>query len=423
MQLNTQIGLDAQDKKLVKLLIGLVLMAFAWTVFAKVDRLVRAEGRIIAAAKPQIVQHLEGGIVNEILVREGQKVRQGDVLIRLSDVDAMTSVQQGQQTLEQLKAKLNRLQAEADGRDQVAFDADVGDSARAVEMAIFAERRQQLQSELQIVQQQHGQRHAEWQEVSQRARSIEQELDMATKQAQIVEGLRQRGVASQMELLDAQAKVQRLRTQLGDAQASIPRLRSAIAEMQARKAEVQARFRTQARDEWAKLSGEKSRQQIGIHSEEYRLNRTEIRAPATGYINKLNVNTIGGVIRPGEPALEITPSEGPVAIEARVRPNDRASLMPGLPAKVFVGAYDYARYGSMDGVLVEVSADTLVDETGQHYYRVIIEAKDSQSVLAQQPLLPGMSARADVVLGERSILSFLTSPLVKFTSQAMREAN
>lgn len=423
MQQNMHMSLDANDKKIVKALVGFILLAFAWTVFAKVDRLVRAEGRIIAAAKPQIVQHLEGGIVTEILVREGQKVNKGDVLIRLSDVDAMTSVQQGQQTLEQIKAKLNRLHAEAQGDKRVTFDADIGEETQAVEVSIFSERQQQLNSEMQIVQQQHGQRHAEWQELNQRARSVEQELDMANKQAQIIEGLRQRGAASQMEVLDAQAKVQRLRTQLGDAQASIPRLRAAIAEMEARKAEVQARFRAQARDEWAKLSGERSRQQIGIHSEEDRLHRTEIRAPATGFVNKLNVNTIGGVIRSGEPALEITPSEGPVAIEARVRPNDRASLMPGLKAKVFVGAYDFARYGSMDGVLVEVSADTLVDEMGQHYYRVLIEAQDTQSTLAQQPLLPGMSARADVVLGERSILSFLTSPLVKFSSQALREAN
>jgi adhesin transport system membrane fusion protein len=423
MQQNMHMSLDAHDKKLVKALIGFILLAFTWTVFAKVDRLVRAEGRIIAAAKPQIVQHLEGGIVTEILVREGQKVNKGDVLIRLSDVDAMTSVQQGQQTLEQTKAKLNRLHAEAQGDKQVTFDDNIGEETKAVEVSIFAERQQQLTSELQIVQQQIGQRQAEWQELSQRARSIDQELSMASKQAQIIEGLHQRGAASQMELLDAQGKVQRLRTQLGDAQASIPRLRAAIAEMQARMGEVQARFRAQARDEWAKLSGERSRQQIGIHSGEDRLQRTEIRAPATGYINKLNVNTIGGVIRSGEPALEITPSEGPVAIEARVRPNDRASLMPGLQAKVFVGAYDYARFGSMDGVLVEVSADTLVDEMGQHYYRVLIETQDTLSALAQQPLLPGMSARADVVLGERSILSFLTSPLVKFSSQALREAN
>jgi adhesin transport system membrane fusion protein len=423
MQQNMHMSLDAHDKKLVKALIGFILLAFTWTVFAKVDRLVRAEGRIIAAAKPQIVQHLEGGIVTEILVREGQKVNKGDVLIRLSDVDAMTSVQQGQQTLEQTKAKLNRLHAEAQGDKQVTFDDNIGEETKAVEVSIFAERQQQLRSELQIVQQQIGQRQAEWQELSQRARSIDQELSMASKQAQIIEGLHQRGAASQMELLDAQGKVQRLRTQLGDAQASIPRLRAAIAEMQARMGEVQARFRAQARDEWAKLSGERSRQQIGIHSGEDRLQRTEIRAPATGYINKLNVNTIGGVIRSGEPALEITPSEGPVAIEARVRPNDRASLMPGLQAKVFVGAYDYARFGSMDGVLVEVSADTLVDEMGQHYYRVLIETQDTLSALAQQPLVPGMSARADVVLGERSILSFLTSPLVKFSSQALREAN
>ena len=139
-------------------------------------------------------------------------------------------------------------------------------------------------------------------------------------------------------------------------------------------------------------------------------------------MNKLNFNTLGGVVRPGEVLLEITPSEGPLAVEARVRPDDRAHLRQGLPARVIIGAYDYAVYGALEGRVAEVSADTLVDEQGQRYYRVLIETGEAHGLLASQVILPGMTARADVVAGQRTVLSFLLSPLLGFAQQAMTEA-
>ena len=146
-----------------------------------------------------------------------------------------------------------------------------------------------------------------------------------------------------------------------------------------------------------------------------------VRAPTAGFVNRLYFNTLGGVIKAGEAVLEITPSEGPLAVEARVRPDDRASLRTGLPTRVMVGAYDYTVYGALEGKVVEVSSDTLPDEHGQRYYRVLVQTLPANGALSKEIILPGMTASADVVVGQRSVLSYLLSPLLRFSARALSE--
>jgi adhesin transport system membrane fusion protein len=382
---------------------------------------VRAEGRIIAAARSQIVQHLEGGIVSEILVREGQAVKAGDVLMRLSDVQANTSVQQGQSKLWALKAQHARLSAEAEGMEKPLFSEDIPQEFQQLEINAFRDRATRMQSEKLVLRQQVSQRQSELTEAKARANSLATELDLARKQSSLMEGLFKKGAASQMEMLEAQGRSQRLSTQYNDASGSIARLQSAVAEANARLEESNARVRADVRTELSQVSTEMSRFSLAVDGDEDRLARTEVRAPAGGFVNRLYFNTIGGVAKPGESLLEITPNDGPVAVEARVRPDDRASLRPGLDTRVMIGAYDYAVYGALDGRVIEVSADTVPDEHGQRYYRVVIQTQSAQGLLAQQSILPGMTARADVVLGQRSVISYLLSPLTRFKSQALRE--
>jgi adhesin transport system membrane fusion protein len=237
-----------------------------------------------------------------------------------------------------------------------------------------------------------------------------------------MDGLYNKGAASQMENLDAQSRTQKLLSNLSELQGSLPRLESGIAELQARLNESDSRFRVEARTELIQVSAEISKISLAVDGDSDRLKRTEVRAPASGYINRMHFNTMGGVVKPGEALLEITPSEGPVAVEARVRPNDRASLRAGLSTQVRIGAYDYAVYGSLAGRLVEVSADTLADESGQRYYRVLIQTDAPTARMAAVSILPGMTASADVVLGQRSVLTYLLSPLLRFKQRAFSEA-
>ena len=409
------------DQRLLLALSGLMTCLLLWAVFCPVDQIVRAEGRIIPTGRAQTVQHLEGGIVSQILVREGQMVQSGDVLMRLSDVQANTSVQQGQSRLHVLKAQQARLTAEAMGQAGPEFDADIPQDIQQEALSAFRERISRFQSERQVLSQQHAQRQAELSEAASRIQSVQAELDLARKQSSLMEGLYRKGAASQMELLDAQSRTQKLNTAMNDILASLPRLKAAIAELSAKLAESTARFRAEARTELTQVSAEVAKMNLAVDGDTDRLARTEVRAPTSGFINRLNVNTIGGVVKPGEAILEITPTDGPVAVEARVRPNDRASLRAGLDTRVLIGAYDYAVYGALKGRLIEVSADTVPDETGQRYYRVLIQTDKPDGPMASKAILPGMTARADVVLGQRSVLSYLLSPLLRFKQQAFTE--
>jgi adhesin transport system membrane fusion protein len=410
-----------RDRQLLLGLLSVFGLLFVWACFAPVDRIVRAEGRIIAAARSQIVQHLEGGIVSEILVREGQAVKAGDVLMRLSDVQANTSVQQGQSKLWALKAQHARLSAEAEGMEKPIFSEDIPQEFQQLEINAFRDRATRMHSEKLVLRQQVSQRQSELAEAKARANGLSTELDLARKQSSLMEGLFKKGAASQMEMLEAQGRSQRLSTQYNDASGSIARLQSAVAEANARLEESNARVRADVRAELSQVSTEMSRFALAVDGDEDRLARTEVRAPAAGFVNRLYFNTIGGVAKPGEALLEITPNDGPVAVEARVRPDDRASLRPGLETRVMIGAYDYAVYGALDGRVIEVSADTVPDEHGQRFYRVVIQTESAQGLLAQQSILPGMTARADVVLGQRSVISYLLSPLTRFKAQALRE--
>lgn len=410
-----------RDRQLLTSLMVLFGVLFVWACFAPVDRIVRAEGRIIAAARSQIVQHLEGGIVSEILVREGQAVKAGEVLMRLSDVQANTSVQQGQNKLWALKAQHARLSAEAEDMEKPLFSENIPKEFQQLEINAFRERATRMQSEKLVLRQQISQRQSELIEAKARANGLATELDLARKQSGLMEGLFKKGAASQMEMLEAQGRAQRLSTQQNDASGSIARLQSAVTEAHARLEESNARVRADVRTELSQISTDMSRFALAVDGDEDRLARTEVRAPAAGFVNRLYFNTIGGVAKPGEALLEITPNDGPVAVEARVRPDDRASLRPGLDTRVMIGAYDYAVYGALDGRVIEVSADTVPDEHGQRFYRVVIQTESAQGLLAQQSILPGMTARADVVLGQRSVISYLLSPLKRFKSQALRE--
>jgi len=409
------------DTYMVSVLVLLMLGLLLWAAWAPIDKIVRAQGRIITASKSQVVQHLEGGIVSEILVHEGQKVQAGQTLMRLSDVNANSNLSQGKSRLQSLKATQARLRAEAQGGSSLQFDDDIPVSMQMLEKNAFEERQSRIRSEQAALQQQINQRQAELKEAQARSQSLSTELNIAKQQTTMVENLLKKGAASQMEWLEAQSRTERLNTQFRDVVNTIPRLMSAQAESAARINESQSRFRAEARTELNQVSAEISRIQAGIRADSDRVSRTEVRAPSTGFVNRLMFNTIGGVVKPGEAVLEITPSEGPLAVEARVRPDDRASLRAGLSTRVMLGAYDYTVYGALRGEVVEVSSDTLPDENGQRYYRVVVETKPAQGPLAQEVILPGMTASADVIVGKRSVLSYLLSPLLRFSSRAMRE--
>lgn len=404
-------------------LLSLLLGLGGWAWVAPIDKVVRAEGRIIPSAKSQMIQHLEGGIIAELQVREGQTVRQGQLLVSIDPTRADATLSERKAKRQGLAARAARLQAEAEGQPSVRLPADLSPAASVVraEIDAFNSRRERVGQEVRVLQEQIAQKRAELAEQENRQKSLGAEMEVARKQLAVVTGMMSRQSASQMELLDAQAKVKRYETQIQDSQSAVPKLRAAIAEIDERIRDASARFRAEARTELAQSRAELDRVDQEIRGESDRVARTEVRAPVAGVINRVYVNTVGGVIKPGDAIFELTPSDEKIVIEGRVRPADRADLHEGVRANVRLSAFESSRYGTLAGEVTEVSADTLPDERGERFYRVkvAVDAATSRIPLAQ--LSPGMTATADLVTGRRTVMDYLLSPLTKFASRALSE--
>ncbi len=401
-------------------LVLLSILAFiTWSSLARIDTIVRANGRIVPAGKSQIVQHLEGGIVKKILVQEGEVVKAGQSLMELADVQARSSLGQERTNLSSLRGREARLLAEATGQGKINFPKDlVDEEVKAAEIAAFNARRARLSEEARVLRDQSAQKRGDIAEAESRRRNLLSELEVAKQQYRVIEGLNRDNAASHLELLDSQSRVQKLSSQIAEAESMIPRLRAAVSETESRVGELWARYRAEASSELTQVRTDIEKSSMVIDTNTDRLDRNIVRAPVAGFINRLVIATVGGVVRPGEVLMEITPEDKNVLIEARAKPNDRANLRSGLPTRVRIGAYDYATYGAMLGKVTEVSADTLVDEHEGRYYRVMITVRADQQDLV---VVPGMTAVADIVVGKRTVLSYILSPLMRFRDVAFRD--
>ncbi len=404
---------------LLALLIGL----FFWAWIAQVDKVVRAEGRIIPSSKSQMIQHLEGGIIAELQVSEGQSVRRGQLLVSIDPTRADATLSERKAKRQGLEARAARLLAEAEGQSSVKLKGTLANAAPVVraEIDAFESRRERVNQEVRVLQEQIQQKRAELAEQENRQKSLTAEMDVARKQLAVVQQMISRQSASQMELHDAQARVLRYETQIQDSQSAVPKLRAAIAEIGERIRDAAARFRAEARTELAQVRTELDRVEQEVRGESDRVARTEIRSPVDGIVNRVYVNTVGGVVKPGDPIVELTPSDEKILIEGRVRPADRADLHEGIRANVRLSAFESSRYGTLPGQVVEVSADTVPDERGERYFRVKVAVDAGASTVPVNQLSPGMTATADLVTGRRTVMDYLISPLTKFSSRALSE--
>ncbi|MFL9923772.1 HlyD family type I secretion periplasmic adaptor subunit [Herbaspirillum lusitanum] len=403
----------------------LLLLLLIWSIFAPIDMVVRGSGRIVASEHNQVIQHLEGGIVSAILVREGAAVKKGQTLISIADVRANADLGEGRVKILGLRAKITRLSAEASGAGVLQMPADLArdDPAVQSEQASFSARQSKLTQELSVLREQTAQRQAELGEALSRQKSQVSEYELAQRQSKLIHSMLERAAASQLEDIQAQAKTQDAQSRLSATNAMIPRLNAAIAESQAKMAEATSKFRSDARTELTANETELARLLEEIKSRNDRVSRSEVRAPMDGVVNRVLMNTIGGVVKPGDPIIEMTPTDDKLVIEAKISPSDRAQLVTGAPARVKVSAYDYGVYGAMEGVVTEVSADTVPEEQrGERFYRVKIEVKRGAGELQRNlALMPGMTATADVIVGRRTVWQYIMSPLSRFGQTALRE--
>lgn len=413
----------SRPRLLVRIGLAVIGMVAVWAYFSAIDRTVRADARVVPAGRAQVIQHLEGGIVSGIVVREGALVKKGDLLMTLSNTQADSVLSERQGKLAALRVRAARLKSEATGSERVNFPEDMEKSKEAdTERELFLVRRQKMLVAVEGAMDQLRQREAGLKELQSRRQSIGSEIAIAKQQLQIITGLISKNAASQLELLDARSRVSKLETQIVDIDSAIPKTRSAIQEAQNKAHELSLQYRSEATSELITTENEVAKIEQEIRAESDRVDRTEIRSPVAGIVNRLYLNTVGGVVKSGEPVLELTPvDDRRILLEGGVRPADRAELRPGLRANVRIAAYDYGIFGILNGTVTEISADTVPDERGMRYYRIQVEVTNLPESYRDKLIAPGMTAMADVVTGHRTVFQYLVSPLSKFAYSAFRE--
>ena len=400
-----------------------IATAIGWASVAELDEVTKGTGKVIPSRQIQVVQNLEGGIVSEIMVREGQIVDRGEVLLRIDDTRFKSSFREREVNRAALEARLARLEAEAEGTEFIPPKDITDEAVVARERALFTSRQQQLASQIAVLQQQAAQKRQELQELRARLSGLRANQRLLLDELELTRPLVDKGAVSEVEVLRLERNAVQVRTEIDATRLAVPRVESALEEIEDRIESAEIAFRNEAREELNQVAAELAGMSESTVALEDRVKRTLVRAPVRGTVNRLLINTVGGVVQPGSDLVEIVPLEDTLLVEAKVRPADIAFLSPGQPATVKISAYDFLIYGGLDGNLEHISADTIVDENGDSYY--LIRVRTQKNFLGTEedplPIIPGMLAQVDILTGKKTVLRYLMKPVLRAHAEALRE--
>lgn len=403
----------------------LLIAALVWANYAVLDEVTTGMGKAIPSSKIQTIQNLEGGIVAEIFVREGQVVNKGDILLRLDGTRFLSNQEESEVDRLALLAKLERLTAEAEGRPLEMPEAILQQAPQLAEdeRGFYQARQNRLLSEQQILNQQLTQKQQEVAEFRSKQQQYRSALGLIQKELDMSIPLVGTGAISEVEVLRLRRSMVDVRGALDATTLALPRAEAAVNEIRGRLEQVDLTFRSEAFKELNEVRTQLNKVTATSVAIEDRVSRTTVVSPVHGVIKQLRVNTIGGVVQPGSDLLEIVPLEDSLLIEAQVRPQDIAFLHPGQRAMVKISAYDYTIYGGLKANLELISADTITDKEGRSFYLIQVRTDRNYLGTAEKPLviIPGMVATVDIITGEKSVLDYMLKPVLKARSEALRE--
>lgn len=406
-------------------LVGLVAGFFVWSANAAMTEFTVGQGKVIPARKVQVVQNLEGGIVRAIAVREGQQVKQGDLLLSIDPTAPGAQLAEAREKTAGIMALMARLDAEMKGT-RPQFPPEV--MARrpdlvANELSLFESRRREIESALSGLDLQIRQREQEVIETRSKIASLQSGLALARRELELVQPLILSGAAARIEGIRTESKVVEIEGALRAAELAIPRIEAALAEARDRRIEKEQAYRGEALTKLSQADSELAGLTQGMRNNEDRVRRTDMTAPVNGIVKSLHVTTIGQVIQPGSSAVEIVPIDETLLVEAQVRPQDIAFLRPGLDAMVKLSAYDATIYGGLPARLEHIGADSITSDKGETYY--IIRVRTDANALHYRgrdlPIIPGMVADVEIKTGQKTVLQYLIKPITRMQQQALRE--
>ncbi|HEY0842708.1 HlyD family type I secretion periplasmic adaptor subunit [Methylotenera sp.] len=401
---------------------AMMLLLVLWAFFARVDEVVRGDGRVIPSKQVQVIQSLDGGIVSEILVSEGESVAVGAPLIRIDETRAVSSLRENQSQYLAYLAKQYRLRALAEGTsfnppDEVRKEVP---ETYDQEYALYNSSKDELTSAIAIARDQMVQREKELLEVQFRKEIAEKNYESSKRELAANKPLLASGAVSEIDILKLERETNKAKGDIDQARAQIGRIESAIGEAKRKVSEVQQTFQSKVRTELNDITARlNSVSEVSVSLKD-KVNQSILKSPVNGKVSRLFYNTVGGVIQPGKEVLEVVPTDDALILETKIQIKDIAFISLLQPAVVKLTAYDYTIYGALEAVVENISPDSIVDEKGNAYY--IVRVRTLKSSLGKGlPIIPGMVAQVDIMTGKKTILSYLLKPVLKAKSYAFSE--
>ncbi|OGO91617.1 MAG: hypothetical protein A3F10_07425 [Coxiella sp. RIFCSPHIGHO2_12_FULL_42_15] len=407
--------------------IACVCSLVVWAHFSKIDEVIRGVGKVIPSGKIQVIQHLEGGVIEKILVREGEKVTKGQVLMEIDDTSYTALLTEGLLKKLAIQAKIARLAAESKGQPFEIPSEGASQKQQVTYMKseheVYLADQAAEKNRESTAQNQLEQRQKESLRAQEKINKLNDSLKLVKEEYEMTKSLYQEGAAAKVEVLRSERQVKELMGDIADTQVAKAQSDSAVLEAESRLREIQTDFRSKAAKELVSAKAELQEQIQTNISLQDRATRTVLRSPVNGIVNVMNVNTIGGTVKPGETIIEIVPEGEQLLVEAKILPKDIAAVHIGEKAIVKLSAYDFVIYGGLNGTVQNVGADSITDKEGKTFYMATILTEKDYLGTEKKPLriLPGMMAQIDILAGKRSLLSYILKPLLRGSKEALRE--
>lgn len=422
---------------------ALLLSFLIWSYFSALKQVTSGVGKIIPSTKVQIIQSLDGGILQELFVEEGMQVIKGQPIASIDDTRFLSDFAEQKQEVSSLRANVIRLRAELSSvligsnnqwKRQIEINKKIPIYPEDLKLnAKFMVERQQeeysgrldnLINQVAIQGQQIQQKEQEVAELESKINTLEISYLLAVKELDVTKPLAEKNIVSKIELYKLERSVNDLKGELNAVRLLSPKLKSILQESILNRRETVLSYRSEARAELNELQNKLSRineAQVGAKD---KVNKAKILSPVVGTIKTVHINTLGGVVKPGETIAEIVPTEDKLMVEAKIKPRDIGFIYPGLPAVVKITAYDFTRYGGLTGKVEHISADTTQDDEGNSFYLIRVRT-DASSIKnknnEEMPIIPGMLTQVDVITGEKTILEYILNPILRANEAALKE--
>jgi len=409
-----------RPKKLHWVLISFFITVFSfiiWASFASIDEIARGQGKVVPSGQNQIIQNLEGGIVSQILVKEGDFVKKGQVLIRINNEKSSSTLVSNEIKTLYLKAQIKRLEAELKQEpfEIIQTDNKTLNGFLENEKELYISNINHLESKIQILKEQDKQKQSELKDAQQTIKHMKFSVEAITKEVDMTEPMVKKGIRSEIDFLKLRREQSDAKQKLQSAILTVNKIKSEIVEIEKKIKETYEINESKVREKLNETITNLKALEANSTASLDQVSRAIVKSPSNGIIQTLHVNTIGGAIKPAQDLIEIVPTDYNLIVEVKILPSDIAFIYQGQKAIVKFSAYDFSIYGGLDGNVINISPDTITEKDDKTYYLVQIKTTKNYIGNKDEPMkiIPGMVANVDIITGKKTILDYILKPILK----------